>query len=162
VWCDITTFNVFSNALTGSLPSSITASWTSIRNFQVAVNAFTGVLPELPFARMSNCLLFAQPSNAFECPLPPGAIGNCNWFGGSAGNYPVSSCDCEHKCTGYSRKLVQEECNAWGCFYDAAGGADWKVCSDSKDDPCSCLGTNTETIFPVCDPIKDNTTILNM
>ena len=168
-WCDITTFNVYANALTGSLPASIATNWTKIRDFQIAANQLSGTLPGLRFARMSFCLVTSdRDGNSFECPFPNDVTKHCfSQSGCPPGEFRpgqplclVSPCDCKHKCTGSSEMLPQTECNAWGCFYDAAGGANWNVCSDSKEDPCSCPGTELDGSYPTCN--DKNTTITNM
>ena len=44
-----------------------------------------------------------------------------------------------YNCSG-SETLSDQHCAAWQEFFDAAGGASWKDCSDSRSDPCSCHG----------------------
>jgi len=40
--------------------------------------------------------------------------------------------DAATNCTGSSTKLAPAECDAWGDFYDDAGGKEWTKCSDAK------------------------------
>jgi hypothetical protein len=154
VWRDIVTFNVYSNALTGSVPAAVAIGWTKILDFQVAVNQqLSGVLPALPFADMKTCLLAGPPThtplNAFDCAWPAGVVGKC-MKGDGTYQVPITAADCKTTCTGASTKLAQPQCNAWATFFDALGGDGWKVtdpdspkhnepvCRDTRTDPCSC------------------------
>ena len=66
--------------------------------------------------------------------------------------------DAATTCTGSSAKLAQAECDAWGDFYDDAGGTGWTTCSAARTDPCSCKGTTDKN--PVCTP--DGTSVATM
>ena len=66
--------------------------------------------------------------------------------------------DAATNCTGSSTKLAPAECDAWGDFYDDAGGKEWTKCSDAKTDPCSCKGTHGT--HAVCTP--DGTSVETM
>ena len=74
-------------------------------------------------------------------------------------------------CTGKSKNLPQEQCNAWGAFYNSTGGKDsardnWVNCGynnhpdepDGQTDPCSCPGASKK--HNVCN--QDGTMITQM
>ena len=61
-------------------------------------------------------------------------------------------------CTGASTNLAQDQCDAWGDFYDALAGDGWTHCQGTKSDPCSCQGNfGTD---PTCS--SDGTTVNTM
>lgn len=41
-------------------------------------------------------------------------------------------------CIGKSSDLDQNDCAAWGDWFDASNGKNWTKCFDSRQDPCSC------------------------
>jgi hypothetical protein len=163
-WKRLATCAVGSNRLTGTIPSSVSAAWKDISEFEVHSNHLGGVLPALPFQNMGpDCTLgdiLYGGTNRFTCPLPPG-IEHCLNITTNAHpqGAPMTPADCTpNVCNGSSKNLAPKQCDAWGQFYDSLGGGEWKVCQNTKHDPCSCMGHTGST--PVCS--ADNTTVVTM
>ena len=156
LWENISKFIVDRNAISGTVPMSV-SGWKEIDNFQLFANHLSGgVLPALPFEQMPYCYLSAGSplTNSFDCPWPDGATAHC-MYDDSRGKWnpvPAAMCtgyscnaatgQCEvdpasttppsqcisacHACTGASTQLPADQCNAWIAFYDATGGPHWK------------------------------------
>jgi hypothetical protein len=58
-----------------------------------------------------------------------------------AGAAVSSAVELTAACTGSSTKLPQDQCDAWGDFYDALNGKSWTACNGTRTDPCSCYSS---------------------
>jgi hypothetical protein len=153
---DIQRFAVDDNAIEGPIPHTV-GSWKNLLQFTVCGNKIAGApLPDMNFENMQVCqLLVHNGGNSFNCPWPAGAKAHCKRNDGTTGVWPlVTDNDCLKNvstCTGLSTQLPQDQCDAWGDFYDALSGDDWKCCSGTRYDPCSCMGCpGGGSTSPVC------------
>ena len=49
-------------------------------------------------------------------------------------------------CSGASAGLPEAECRAWQAVYDGLGGSEWRLCSKTRSDPCSCADQKNDTL----------------
>ena len=81
-------------------------------------NELYGVLPtNVKYSNLGYCVLAG---NHFYCDIPDAAKSHCSM----------------DPCT--PAPLPSAELQAYQAFFTATGGASWKACSDSANDPCGC------------------------
>jgi hypothetical protein len=95
-----------------------------------------------------NCQNKGQGDQCITAPGTTGTFANLSACNASCSTAPLSPCG----------RVKPAQCNFWQELFDATGGTppypgapnNWKGCSLSRDDPCSCGGRNCNTSDPVC------------